>query len=160
MGITSSTSVGISSNTDVMSILMDINVGINFNHAKNPRNIVSFTAKQNSDTNSPGLSTIDNQMRDPWGTPYVITLDMNGDNYCQDAFYGTLAVANPAPNLPPRTATQGFVGLQDYFNNGNYELRGPVMVLSFGPDKNTDPSAAANASSNTGQHPELAMKKA
>jgi prepilin-type N-terminal cleavage/methylation domain-containing protein len=147
-GYSSSTGAGISSNSDVMSILMDINVGVNFNHAKNPRNIVTYTAKQNSDTNSPGLSTIDNQLRDPWGTPYVITLDMNGDNYCQDAFYGNIAVANPPPVTLPRTATQGYVGLQDYLNNGNYELRGPVMIWSFGPDKNVDPGAAANASSN------------
>lgn len=141
--------INVATNSDLMSILMDINAGINLNHAKNPHSIVSYTAKQVSDTVSPGLSTIDSQLRDPWGTPYVITLDMNGDNYCTDAFYGNIAVANPPPVALPRTTTQGYIGLQDYFNNGTYELRGPVMVWSMGPDKNYDPNAAANTSSNT-----------
>jgi prepilin-type N-terminal cleavage/methylation domain-containing protein len=119
---------GVTSNADLMSIIMDMNTGINLNHAKNPRNIVSYTAKQSSDTISPGLSVIDNQLRDPWGMPYVITLDMNGDNYCQDALYSTTTVGK-------QSGTQGYVGLQDYNNNGVYLLRGPVMVWSSGPDK-------------------------
>jgi prepilin-type N-terminal cleavage/methylation domain-containing protein len=139
---------GVTSNSDLMCILMDINAGVNLNHAKNPRNIVSFTAKQTSDTINPGLSTIDNQLRDPWGSPYVITLDMNGDNYCQDAMYGNIAVANPPPVTLPRTATQGLVGLQDYYNNGNYELRGPAMVWSLGPDKFCTNNVGANAGVN------------
>jgi hypothetical protein len=115
-------------NSDVMSILMDIPVGINTNHAKNPQNIVSFTAKQNSDTNSPGLSTIDNQLRDPWGTPYVITLDLNGDGYCQDAFYGNPSVS--------QNGSSGYNGLQNYLGGTpSYQLRAPVMIWSFGPDK-------------------------
>jgi prepilin-type N-terminal cleavage/methylation domain-containing protein len=136
--------VGVSTNADLMCVLMDITAGINLNHAKNPRNITSFTAKPTSDTNSPGISTIDNQLRDPWGTPYVITLDMNGDNYCQDALYGTKTVANP----PPGSGVQGLFGLQDYLNNGNYELRGPVMVWSMGPDKAVDPTVGAKTGKN------------
>jgi prepilin-type N-terminal cleavage/methylation domain-containing protein len=134
----------VTSNSDLMCILMDINAQVNLNHAKNPRNIVTYNAKQASATNLPGFSIIDNQLRDPWGTPYVITLDMNGDNYCMDAFYGSKAVANPSG-----TTTQGLNGLQDYYNSGYYEVRGPAMVWSFGPDKNVNPGAAANASSNT-----------
>ena len=146
--LNSGTGAGISTNADLMCVLMDIAVGINLNHAKNPRNITSFTAKPQSDTNSAGISTIDNQLRDPWGTPYVITLDMNGDNYCQDSLYGLPAVANPAPITAPRTATKGLFGLQDYLNNGSYELRGPVMIWSMGPDKSVDPTTAANAGKN------------
>ncbi len=134
--------VGIKTNSDLMAILMDMNVGINLNHAKNPRNIVSFTANQTTSTNQAGISTVDYQLRDPWGTPYVITLDMNGDNYCQDAFYSSATVSKGV--TPP----QGLVGLQDYFNTTTYELRGPVMVWSMGPDKNVDPNVAATAGSN------------
>ena len=137
--------VAISSNSDLMCVVMDINAQVNLNHAKNPRNITTFTATQVSFTNIGGISTIDNQLRDPWGMPYVITVDMNGDNYCQDAFYSSKAVANPNPGPIP---TQGLVGLQDYFNNGYYELRGPVMIWSFGPDKGVDPNASATTSSN------------
>ena len=75
--------------------------------------------------------------------PYVITLDMNGDNYCQDALYGLKAVANPTG-----PSVQGLVGLQDYFNNNNYELRGPVMVWSSGPDKQATNSVGATAGVN------------
>jgi prepilin-type N-terminal cleavage/methylation domain-containing protein len=133
----------VTTNSDLMSILMDINAGINLNHAKNPHSIVSYTAKQVSDTVSPGLSTIDSQMRDPWGHPYVITLDMNGDNYCLDAVYGLIAVANPSG-----TGVQGLVGLQDYYNNGSYEVRGPVMVWSLGPDGLATNNVGANAGVN------------
>jgi hypothetical protein len=131
-----------------MAIIMDMNWGINLNHAKNPRNITSYTATQVSATNQGGLSTIDNQLRDPWGVPYAITLDMNGDGFCQDALYGLPAVANPPPITAPRTATQGFFGLQDYLNTGSYELRGSVMIWSAGPDRKIDQNAAANAGNN------------
>ncbi len=67
---------------------------------------------------------------------------MNGDNYCQDAFYSSATVSKGV--TPP----QGLVGLQDYFNTTTYELRGPVMVWSMGPDKNVDPNVAATAGSN------------
>jgi prepilin-type N-terminal cleavage/methylation domain-containing protein len=131
---------GVSSNSDLMCIIMDMNAQVNLNHAKNPRNIVSFTATQVSSTKVAGLSTIDNQLRDPWGTPYVITLDMNGDNYCQDTFYSSATVS--------KNGTQGLVGLQDYFNTGVYELRGPVMIWSFGPDTNIDFSMSATSGAN------------
>ena len=60
---------GVTSNADLMCVLLDINTGINLNHAKNPRNIVSYTAKQTSDTITGGLSVIDNQLRDPGECP-------------------------------------------------------------------------------------------
>ena len=28
--------------------------------------------------------------RDPWGNPYVITLDLNHDRVCRDAYYGNI----------------------------------------------------------------------
>jgi hypothetical protein len=38
------------------------------------------------DTNSPGVGT-DLVYRDPWGNPYIITMDLNYDEMCKDAFY-------------------------------------------------------------------------
>ena len=128
----------VTSNSDLMCTLMDVNAGINLNHAKNPRNIVSYNAKQASATNLYGFSIIDNQLHDPWGMPYVVTLDMNGDYYCLDAFYGSKTVANPG------TGTQGLYGLQDYYNSGAYEVRGPAIVWSCGPDKQCTNNAGAN----------------
>jgi prepilin-type N-terminal cleavage/methylation domain-containing protein len=141
-GSPSSSGNNVPTNSDLMCTIMDINYGVNINHARNPRSIVSFNAKQFSDTTTPGLSTIDYQLRDPWGNPYIITVDMNGDNYCLDSFYGSKTVSGTG------SGTQGLVGLQDYYSSGSYELRGPVMIWSFGPDKNVNPGAAANTSSN------------
>jgi len=135
--------LGIYTNSDVICILMDINAGINLNHAKNAQHTVFFNAKYNNDMTSLGFSTVDNQLRDPWGHSYVITLDMNGDGYCLDALYGLPAVANPSG-----TGTQGLVGLKDYFNSGNYELMGSVMVWSEGSDGLAATTDPANAGSN------------
>ena len=135
--------LGIFTNSDVMCILMDVNAGINLNHAKNAHGTVFFNAKYNNDSTSLGFSTIDNQLRDPWGHSYVITLDMNGDGYCLDALYGLPAVANPSG-----TGTQGLVGLKDYFSSGNYELMGNVMIWSEGPDGLAATTDPANAGSN------------
>ena len=143
-GVPSGTAnLGVYTNSDLMCVLMDISAGINLNHAKNPHNIVTFNAQQHSDTTSPGLSAIDNQLRDPWGHPYVITLDMNGDGYCQDALYSLPAVANPSGN-----GRQGLVGLQDYTGTGVYQLRGNVMIWSEGPDGLAGTTDPANAGSN------------
>jgi prepilin-type N-terminal cleavage/methylation domain-containing protein len=143
-GYTTTNGVGVWSNSDVMAIIMDMNWGINLNHAKNPRNITSYSANPVTSTNQGGLSTIDNQLRDPWGMPYVITLDMNGDGYCQDALYGLSAVSKNSGAGPQ----QGYNGLQDYFNNNNYELRGPIMIWSRGPDKQSDENVTANTGKN------------
>ena len=126
-----------------MAILMDISAGANLNHARNPRNIPCFSAKQTSDTTSPGFSVIDNQLRDPWGHPYVITLDMNADNLCQDALYSLPAVANPT-----HSGTQGLVGLQDVNGNGVYQLHASVMIWSEGPDGLAPTTDPANADGN------------
>ena len=37
--------------------------------------------------NPPGGVDITGVYRDPWGNPYVITMDLNYDEQCQDAFY-------------------------------------------------------------------------
>ena len=142
-GASSTANVGIYTNSDVMCMLMDISAGINLNHVKNVRHIVTFTAKQTSDTTSPGFSVVDNQLRDPWGHPYVITLDMNADNLCQDALYSLPAVANPT-----HSGTQGLVGLQDVNGDGVYQLHGSVMIWSEGPDGLAPTTDPANAGGN------------
>jgi hypothetical protein len=52
---------------------------INWGHRKNPQRIkfleITFTPGTNA---SPGVG-VDGQYRDPWSSPYVITLDLNRD---------------------------------------------------------------------------------
>ncbi len=127
-------------NSDIMIILGDFNQWVNASHVKNPQQHPFFEPKMVGDTISPGLSTIDYQFRDIWGNPYVITLDMNYDNKCLDAFYGRQTVSQQNKQV-------GYYGLyNDERADGNsdyFRLSGAVMIWSRGPDGRTD--ATANA---------------
>ena len=82
--------------------------------------------------------------RDPWGNPYIISLDLNYDDQCQDSFYGT---ANVSQNGTQNTT--GYNGLTSAGNNGkNFQYHGKVMVWSAGPDGRVDPNAKANSGAN------------
>ena len=80
-------------NSEVMRILMAIagNGRSPFDaasgHLRNPRNVVFLYAKFVGTTNSPGGVGPDDVYRDPWGNPYIITLDLNGDGQCDDCIY-------------------------------------------------------------------------
>jgi general secretion pathway protein G len=86
---------------------------------RNPRNITFFEAKTVPGT-GPGLGT-DGVLRDPWGNPYIVTLDMDDDDRCLDGYYGVLRKGNaPEP-----------------------EVKASVLIWSFGPDgQATDDSGA------------------
>jgi len=76
-------------NWKVMTILCDIDTAPNppnANHKKNPQKIRFFDPKAAETKDDPGFGP-DNVLRDPWANPYVITLDLNYDNQCKDAFY-------------------------------------------------------------------------
>jgi prepilin-type N-terminal cleavage/methylation domain-containing protein len=142
-------------NSEVIAILMDItnypNGGwtANTNHVKNPQQTKFLTAKMSGDTSSPGVGT-DLVYRDPWGNPYVISMDLNYDEQCEDAFYckkavsqqngssGYFGLVNPNINMP---------GKQDQF-----QFHGKVMVWSAGPPVNgkttVDPNNPANSTYN------------
>ena len=135
-------------NSEVMSILMDQTnfpgtglPTVNVNHAKNPQMTKFFEGHQVSDTTSPGVGT-DLVYRDPWGDPYIITLDLNSDNRCRDGFYRRQRVSQLGVNNP-----LGFVGLNntvDASGNGdNYEAPVTVMVWSLGRDGSADPNINA-----------------
>lgn len=124
-------------NSEVMMTLMDIDGGINAGHQKNPQQHAYFTPKMVSDTNSPGVSVVDYQFRDPWGMPYVVTLDVTGDNKCRDALYSLPAVSR-------QNGTVGYNGLRETLP-GVFELDAPVMIWSFGRDRqaaNNQPATA------------------
>ena len=113
-------------NGDVMQILLDIDEvgGPNEGHKRNPKKTVFMNAKP-AINNGPGQGA-DGVFRDAWGNPYVITIDMNDDNKCHDAYYS---------KMPQGSA----VGL-----NAAGEVTVPVMVWSPGPDGKADPAVAAN----------------
>ena len=73
-------------NSEVISILTDADyypensIG---RHSFNSQQLPLYTARTAVDTNSPGVDA-NNILRDPWGMPYIITLDLNYDNKCTD----------------------------------------------------------------------------
>jgi prepilin-type N-terminal cleavage/methylation domain-containing protein len=133
-------------NDEVVAILMNITnypgggPTVNSNYVKNPQQQVFLNAKSSSDTSSPGVGT-DLVYRDPWGNPYVITMDLNYDEMCKDTFYSQKSVSQ-------QSGGTGYFGLIDSTDStgadNNFEDRGKVMVWSAGPDCKFDSGATAN----------------
>ncbi len=140
----------IATNTDVLVVLMDVvsfpAMGnaptINAGHARNPQQDAVYKPSKldGSFDPGPGVSSRDYQFRDPWRHPYIITLDMNGDGRCRDAFYCNPAVSRQSGNL-------GYNGLSDN-GSGFFEFPGQSMIWSLGPDGRIDPNLPANAGPN------------
>jgi hypothetical protein len=128
-------------NSELIEILQDIDAGpgsVNEKHRRNPRQTRMLDAKVAADNTSPGVGT-DYVFRDPWGNPYIITLDMNDDGKCEDLIYGNPAVGE--------ANGKGLFGLVKNTNN-KMALNNSVMVWSCGPDKAINPSGPANAGKN------------
>jgi prepilin-type N-terminal cleavage/methylation domain-containing protein len=80
-------------NAEVMAILRDDNwfpeTAGNLGHIYNPQQTVFFSPKSGG-TNAPGVGFgnpglgADEVLRDIWGMPYIITLDLNYDNHVYD----------------------------------------------------------------------------
>lgn len=134
----------ITTNSDIMIILVNENRGVNANHAKNPQQTIFYDQKRVNSTELPGLSTIDWQFRDPWKNPYIFTFDFDYNNKCDDAVYQNQSVSkNPASSDP----NIGFNGLTS--TNGTvFEYTGDVMIWSKGPDGKADATKTANTDVN------------
>ena len=98
-------------NSNIVVLLLDIDQpgGPNEGHKLNPQKHVLLNGKMVNGTASPGISTIDYNFRDPWGRPYLVTLDLDYDNKCNDKYY-----SYPNPPKGPIAA--------------------PVLVWSLGKD--------------------------
>jgi prepilin-type N-terminal cleavage/methylation domain-containing protein len=151
----STTTAYATSNSDVIAILMDYTnypngsgSTINTNYQKNPQKTIFLNAKLTGDTVSDGVGT-DLVYRDPWGNPYIISLDLNYDGQCKDAFYSLSKVSNPTGvNTNP-----GLNGLIDPDGTlDNFQFHGPIMVWSAGPPVNgktsVDPTKPATDPAN------------
>ena len=99
-------------------------------------------------TTSPGVGP-DGVYRDPWGNPYIITIDLNYDDKARDAFYRSPAVSTDTGDTSGNPK-RGLNGLIPKVIGGNtvYEANSPVMVWSAGPDKMIDPAQPANVGAN------------
>ena len=77
----------------------------------------------------------DGVFRDPWGSPYIVTVDANYDGKTIDAFYGQGSVSAADRN-------EGLSGLTRV--KGGYQANSPVLVWSLGPDGLASASEKAN----------------
>ena len=137
-------------NSEVIAILMDLendgfgNPTVNKGHLKNPQQHKLLDATMVSDPALPGVGP-DLVYRDPWGNPYIISLDLNYDGKCKDAFYCLKSVSQQAN----QTGFNGLVNSVDVGGNGdNFLFSGDVMVWSLGPDKQADKNQLANTPHN------------
>lgn len=138
-------------NSEVIAMLMDFDKfpngqnTVNVDHVGNTNKIAFLAAKMTSSTNSPGVGP-DYVYRDPWGHPYIITIDLNGDNKCRDAFYRLTSVSETAsalgshayltrPSPPPYSSDDA---------RDSFEVPGAVIVWSLGPDGKADKSQKAS----------------
>ena len=148
------------SNNEVVAILMDYTnfpnatgtPTINTNHQSNPMQTKFLNAKMSSFDPSavnpgppmPGVGA-DLVYRDPWGNPYIISMDLNYDDMCMDSFYSKKVVSqNPTASSP----TVGFNGLNSLGLTGaagvdSFQFHGKVMVWSAGPDGKVNTSVNA-----------------
>jgi prepilin-type N-terminal cleavage/methylation domain-containing protein len=126
----------VTNNSDVMAILLDLtnypntNVWtVNTNYQKNPMRTVFLNGSYSSDTISPGIGT-DLNYRDPWGNPYIITMDLNEDNKAEDAFYAPYWMSSSTG----AAGGAGVNGLSYQAADNSYLFHGNVMVWSMGPN--------------------------
>lgn len=132
-------------NSEVMNILRNANNYPNTNSAANPRRISFVSPKISAGTNTAGVGT-DGVYRDPWGNPYIITLDGDFDDKCLDGFYRNASVSQDPGSTNP---LKGLKNLSRTNSSGdNFQADVPVMIWSFGPDGKIDASTKANAGVN------------
>ena len=133
-------------NSDLMAILLDLTKfpngkeTVNADHSRNPRRTPFLNVRMSEDTNSPGVG-LDGVYRDPWGNPYIITLDLNNDTKSRDAFYRLASVSEIDPS-----STSGLNRLFRFtpppYNSPEtrdaFEAQATIMVWSLGPDGTAD----------------------
>ena len=134
-------------NSELMGILMAVSAATfpagganpNSGNALNPRQTPYLNARFVAGTTYPGVGS-DFVYRDPWGNPYLISIDLNSDGVTFDSCYRLNSVSagglhglaqNPAVPAPD-----------------NWAAKTPVMVWSFGPDRTADPTQPATVGKN------------
>jgi len=155
-GWTATSALGVTTivtNAAVIAILMDQESygdgrpTPNKGHVLNPQQHAFLTVNNrpgdlNPTTTRPLGVGIDGEYRDPWGNPYVISMDLSYSERCRDALYSRRTVSQQASGKPA-----GFNGLFSPTANGSsddYEYNGVVMVWSLGPDGKASGTVAAN----------------
>ena len=124
-------------NNNVMYILLAEDAGHNVRHARNPKKHKYITPKDSGTSvdkdGIPGLS-LTKVYRSPFGNNFIISMDVSGDGYCGDNYYGW-----------KKNEVLGLVQVPAEVSNRVSKkfkaLRGDIMIWTAGPDKmiETDP---------------------
>ena len=128
-------------NSEVISILRDDNfypeASNGVQHIYNPQQTPFFSAKMSTATNSvgqgiaPGIGP-DDVFLDPWGSPYIVTLDLNYDGKCFDYTLNQMyQINNPTTPLM---------------------VPGEAIVWSFGPAMTIHPKEPLNSPAHPFNH--------
>lgn len=142
-------------NSNVVAILMDLTVypngtpTPNAGHQKNPKQLSYLNATMSgydpatADPNPPAGVDNNGTYRDPWGNPYIITMNTSyREQGTADILYSLQSVSQ---NPPASSSQTGYNGLfnPDFVANPNHFLyHGKIMVWSAGPDKKYDTGSA------------------
>jgi type II secretory pathway pseudopilin PulG len=147
----------VKANDEVIAVLMDLPAypsgaaTVNANHARNPQQLKLLPAKLSgydpaSGAKAVGGVDVNGVYRDPWGNPYVISMDLNGDEKCLDSFYRQKLVSQ-------QNGSSGFNGLFNTTDSGgngdNFAFNGGVMVWSLGPNRNASVPPQTGVSATT-----------
>jgi prepilin-type N-terminal cleavage/methylation domain-containing protein len=150
----------IENNSNVVAILMDMETfpngtqTVNYQHKKNPKQVKYLGEAKLSgydpNSNVPPTGGVDNTgvYRDPWGNPYIITMNTSyNEAGTSDLLYSLYTVSQNGVN-----STSGYYGL---FNTNtavpttdSFLFHGKVMVWSAGPDKTFRSNKKANVDAN------------
>lgn len=114
-------------NSALMMVLMNIEPGtLKQGNPENRRNNIYLEAKSAGSATESGLGP-DYVYRDPWGSPYIISLDLDYDGQTMDAFYRT-------DNIAKDSSGNMLLGLVNV-NKDAAAVRDSIVVWSMGPDK-------------------------
>ncbi len=126
-------------NSELMAGLLDLeyfgdgSATINCGHVQNPQRVRFLEATFRGGTNAlPGIG-IDGTFRDPWGSPYMVTLDLNGDGRARDMMYSQPAVSEDPAN--PGSGLFNMVKGTNALGSTVFEFPATVLVWSAGPDR-------------------------
>lgn len=141
--------LAISTNAGIIAILLDEVVFGNGQptpnqaHVLNPQRQSFLNAPRTSVMGAPGVGP-DGEFRDPWGQPYVISIDYSLNDGCRDAVYSRAAVSR----------NNGQTGLNGLFNpvaggaSDDYQYVGRFLVWSKGQDRRAVTEVRANQGEN------------
>ena len=137
----------IPTNGAIIAILMDKETygnGLNTpnkGHVLNPQRHALLNPKLTDDIKLPSVGP-DGEYRDPWGVPYVISLDYSLNDHCRDVVYSHQAVS--------QQTVGNQAGINGLFNpiapgdHDDFEHTGQFMIWSLGPDKKYADNVRAN----------------